>query len=263
MSPSTSIKEEIASKLGLPYEVSARIGTEIVNIAIPSGRRGLVVIEIISSELRGGWGRGILGTDEEVAEKIIEMDEKFERIKRLKGPIACVGVIEELDERLVDFLEEVAYADEILFYGVDDISGKVREIATDPWYPTFVITRVRGIEILGIAPLGTYLKDGKLRREPRARGLIGIDPITENTIVINIETIINMMVRATKIELREVKRKELIELLRDPHVRQDVRKWSVERPEEVKRLLSEVRQCKVRSDILTALRGALGLNADV
>ncbi len=241
---------ELIKELKVPYQLNVKISGEIVDLVLPSRTRALIIAKIIEPMDKREWNL-ITGVNRDI-EEILRIDEFFERVKNSPRPLVCTCIVMKMSKYIEEILSKVNYVDEILWGSPKAIANRLNKIATTPWYPTFIISRLRDREILGLAPLGRYIKEDKVYLEPNARGFIGIEPLTGKVYVSNFSAIIKMILNINEISIDRIKVKEIEELVKDIDEEIIVR-WSKENPEEAKLLVNELKQRGKKLSIVSEL----------
>lgn len=205
------LAEEIASELSVPYELEVPIPplSEPLDVVIPSSKRAIIAVKIIEVPGEGGLFPFPMSHKGAIFNALMTIDEIFEHLKRIKGPIVCMGILEKIEHEIIRLLDEIAYMDEILEFNPSKIAHVIEKISRNPWYPTFVIIRHSGKELLGLAPLGRKLNGERIKAMSQAYGFIAIDPLTNRIYIRNIAGILRMVAEAVNIPVSDIKLKEL------------------------------------------------------
>ncbi len=222
-----NLVHEISARLRIPHEVRVRIPTleYPLDIAVPSARRIMIAVKLIGPPQREGTAVFPFGRKRLLAQMVMMVDEMFEELKGLREPVVCIAVPESADSEMLHLLEELAYVDEIVYPDACRVAQLIEKIASNPWYPTFIVMRHAGRELLGLAPLGRMIEKGRIKRETRAKGFIVIDPVTEEVYLRDIYSVLRMIVEAVNLPVSDVKLRELRFLLNSRGVYVKLRGW--------------------------------------
>jgi len=209
------IVNEIAKKLGVPYEINARlyrINEDIpFDLVIPSSRRPLVVVKVITEEVVDTVSPTIIYGFSSTSILAITIDGIFEKMKERDMDIVCICITEP--ELMGELHDKMVFFDEVLYNDPETIAKFLNEVVHNPYYPIFSIIRHYSSTILALRPLGKYLRDKRIIQEPKARGFIGIDPLSDRVHVRNIDSILMMIAKGVHLTHNKVKLSELKELL--------------------------------------------------
>jgi len=205
---------EIVNELNAPYEINVRLHriseNVIFDLVIPSSRRPLVVVKVITEE-KINTAPAILYGFSGVSTLAITVDDAFEKMKERDMDVACICITEP---KLIDELsDKMIFFDEVLHDDPDKVAKFLNEVICNPYYPLFSVIRYRSSTILALRPLGRYLSNERIIQEPKARGFIGIDPLSDKVYVRNIDSTLMMIAKGVYLTHNKVKLSELRELL--------------------------------------------------
>ncbi|HHC18948.1 MAG TPA: hypothetical protein ENK81_00895 [Euryarchaeota archaeon] len=205
---------KIVKELNAPYEINVglhRIGEDVIfDLVIPSSRKPLVVVKVITEEKIDSAPAIFYGISSASA-LAITVDDVFEKMKERDMDVVCICITEP--KLIGELSDKMIFFDEVLHDDPDEVARFLNEVIHNPYYPIFSIVRYRSSTILALRPLGRYLSNKRIIQEPKARGFIGIDPLSDKVYVRNIDSILMMIAKGVYLTHNKVKLSELRELL--------------------------------------------------